>query len=175
MATFRRKTLKARTRRPRKNKVTFKTKTVAKIARSVAIKASETKKHIHQINETNINSLNAPHYTVLSDDAYKLQQGDGNSNMPGHHINAIGLKTALYLHNAHHRDYSVNFSLFIHELVFYLLVLDTNYLKPTQEILHSAIMRMGPGLLGPQRQDQELAPIYNRSLQHSQTANQPPK
>ena len=68
-------------------------------ARAAALDAAELRIKTHQINEDTYNSLTAPHYAVVTDDAMKLQQGDGKSNMSGHHVKGIGLQTTFYLKN----------------------------------------------------------------------------
>lgn len=70
-----------------------------RIARIAALNASETKKKSSVENETTVNALAAPHYITLDDDAFKLTQGDGYSNMTGHEVNGVALDSAFYLRN----------------------------------------------------------------------------
>lgn len=75
-------------------------KKVARVAQRVVNKNIETKKKQDVINELTIDMGTAPvGYEILDDESYRLQQGDGYSNMTGHHVKAVGHSMNLYMNN----------------------------------------------------------------------------
>lgn len=87
-------------RRPRKKQTARMPSRVAAVAQRVVNRNIETKKKQATINETNLSMTTAPiGYKVINDVSYQLTQGDGYSNMTGHHVKASGHSSHMYFFN----------------------------------------------------------------------------
>lgn len=74
-----------------------KMKTVAKVARRVAMSTKETHKNTDTINENGINSISAT--PNVYQNAFLLSQGDAYTMRTGHKIKGVGIKLRSFFHN----------------------------------------------------------------------------